>query len=266
MEAKSSEAANPQQQQLLIAPSKRTLLIINCLILSIGNCGGPLIMRLYFIHGGKRIWLSSWLETGGWPLILLLLIAAFVHRRTTTTTTTKLFYMKPRVFIASAVIGTLTGFDDYLYAYGVARLPVSTSALVIATQLAFTAGFAFLLVRQKFTSYSINAVVLLTVGAGVLALHTSGDRPHGVSKREYILGFVLTLAAAALYGFILPLVELTYNKAKQTVTYTLVLEIQMVMCIFATIFCTGGMIVNNDFQVLLYFNYLHILRTSRTPY
>ncbi|RVW55992.1 Purine permease 1 [Vitis vinifera] len=116
----------------------------------------------------------------------------------------KLFFMKPPLFVASAVIGVLTGFDDYLYAYGVAKLPVSTSALIIASQLAFTAAFAFLLVKQKFTSYSVNAIFLLSIGAGVLALHTSSDRPANESNKEYYLGFVMTLAAAALYGFILP--------------------------------------------------------------
>lgn len=243
---------NPQDHNDVNPSTKVSLLIINCIILSIGNCGGPLIMRLYFIHHGQSVWLSSWLETAGWPLILLLLIPLYFHRRRAAAPTpTTFFLMKPRLLVASAAIGTLTGLDDYLYAYGVARLPVSTSALVIATQLAFTAGFAFLLVKQKFTSFSVNAVVLLTAGAGVLALHTSSDRPKGVTKREYVLGFVLTLAAAALYGFILPLIELTYRKAKQVITYTLVLEIQMVMCLFATLFCTVGMLVTNDFQVRL---------------
>lgn len=114
------------------------------------------------------------------------------------------------------------------------------------------AAFAFLLVKQKFTSFSINAIVLLTLGAGVLALHSSSDRPEGESKKEYILGFVLTLAAAALYGFILPLVELTYQKARQAIDYMLVMEIQMVMCLFATLFCTVGMFINNDFQVCFF--------------
>ncbi|KAG8379946.1 hypothetical protein BUALT_Bualt07G0142500 [Buddleja alternifolia] len=199
---------------------KRIFLIINGVILAVGNCGGPLIMRLYFIHGGKRIWFSSWLLTGGWPIILLPLLVNYTHRRITTPQT-PLFFMKSRVFLAAAVIGTLTGLDDYLYAYGVAKLPVSTSALIIATQLAFTAGFAFFLVKQKFTAYSINAVVLLTVGAVILGLHTSGDRPAGESSREYMLGFLLTVAAAALYGLILPLVELMYMKGKQSLTYTL---------------------------------------------
>lgn len=228
---------------------KAALLILNCILLSLGICGGPLLMRLYFIHGGERVWLSSWLETGGWPFIILPLIITYFHRRRQNSKTT-FFFIKRRVFVASATIGILTGLDDYMYAYGVARLPISTSALLIATQLAFTAGFAFLLVKQKFNSYTINAIVLLTVGAGVLALHTSSDRPDNESGKQYYLGFFLTLGAAALYGFILPLMELTYKKAKQELSYSLVMEIQMVMCLFATIFCTVGMLINNDFKAI----------------
>ncbi|XP_023884836.1 purine permease 3-like [Quercus suber] len=227
----------------------KVLLILSCILLSIGG-GGPLIMRLYFIHGGKRVWLSSWLQTGGWPIILFPLMITYFNRRAKQGTSTKLFFMKPPLFIASAVIGILTGFVDYLYSYGVARLPVSTSSLIIASQLAFTAAFAFLLVKQKFTSYSINAVVLLNIGAGVLALHTSNDRPSGETNKEYFSGFFMTLGASALYGFVLPLVELTYKKAKQAITYSLVMEIQMVISLFATILCTIGMLINKDFQAI----------------
>ncbi|KAL8043173.1 hypothetical protein ABFX02_09G101200 [Erythranthe guttata] len=229
--------------QTTAAAMKRVLLIINCIILAVGNCGGPLIMRLYFVHGGKRIWFSSWLETGGWPILLVPLLVSYKRRRRTAASgKAELYLMKPRVFLAAAVIGVLTGFDDYLYAYGVAKLPVSTSALIIASQLAFTAAFAFLMVKQEFTAYSVNSVVLLTLGAVVLGLHTSGDRPEGESSKEYMLGFFLTVAAAALCGFILPAVELTYKKAKQAVSYTLVLEMQLVICVFATSFCTVGML------------------------
>lgn len=229
--------------------AKKTLLILNSILLSIGICGGPLIMRLYFIHGGNRIWFSAFLQTAAWPFILIILIILYFHRRTTTGKTT-FIYMRPRLFFAVAFIGVLTGINNYLYAYGLARIPVSTSALIIASQLSFTAVFAYLLVKQKFTPYSINAVVLLTVGAAVLALHTSSDRPEGESKKDYMMGFMMTVGAASLYGFTLPLIELTYNKAKQEITYTLVLEIQMVMCLFATIFSTIGMILNNDFKVI----------------
>ncbi|XP_057974124.1 purine permease 1-like [Malania oleifera] len=229
--------------------AKKALLLLNCAMLALGNCGGPLMMRLYFLRGGKRIWLSSWLQTAGWPIILPPLAVAYIQRRRAADgSSASLFLMKPPLFLASAVIGILTGLDDYFYASGMARLPVSTSSLIIATQLAFTAGIAFLLVRQRFTSYSVNAVVLLSMGAVVLGIHASSDRPNNETDKEYYLGFFMTLAAAALYGLVLPMVELTYKKAKQAITYSLVLEIQIVMAFFATGFCTIGMLINKDFQ------------------
>ncbi|KAL4567796.1 hypothetical protein LXL04_023391 [Taraxacum kok-saghyz] len=42
-------------------------------------------------------------------------------------------YMRPRVFFAAAVIGVLTGVDDFLYACEVSRLPVSTTSVIIAS-------------------------------------------------------------------------------------------------------------------------------------
>lgn len=198
------------------------------------------------------MWLSSWLQSGGCPIILIPLIISYFFRRRAASgsgNSTKMIFVKLRLFLSAAAIGLIIGFDNYLYTYGIARLPVSTSALIIACQLAFTAAFAYLLVNQRFTRYSIMAIVLMTTGAAVLGSHTSGDLPAGVSNKQYRAGFLMTLSAAFLYGMILPLVELTYEKSKQQITYTLVLEIQLVLSLFATILSTVGMLINNDFQV-----------------
>nr|GMD65754.1 purine permease 3-like [Ipomoea batatas] len=66
------------------------------------------------------------------------------------------------IIFAAAALGVLLGRINYVYTYGVAKLPVSTSSLIVASQLAFTADAAFVLVKQRFT---VNAVVLLTIGA-----------------------------------------------------------------------------------------------------
>ncbi|CAN4097987.1 unnamed protein product [Withania somnifera] len=234
---------------------KKVLLIINSIFLALGFCGGPLVMRLYFIKGGKRIWLSCWLETIAWPINFIPLAISYFYRHknnndNNNTTKAKLILMTPRIFVATIGIGILQGFCNYSYAYGIAKLPVSTSGLLFATQLAFTAFFAFIIVRLKLTSYSVNSVFLLTIGAVVLALRSGGDQPEGETKKEYILGFIMTLASAALTGLILPLVELIYKKAQQAITYTLVLEFQTVYCFVATVFSTIGMIINNDFQAI----------------
>lgn len=219
-------------------------------MLGLGNCGGPLIQRLYFVKGGKRIWFSCWLLTAGWPFLLFPLLISYAYRRSKEGPAAKIWSVKPRLFLCCAFIGLLTGMDDYLAAYGVSRLPVTTSALVIATQLAFTAGFAFLLVKQKFTPFIINSIFLLSLGAVVLGFHSSTDRPAHESNVQYYIGFFMTLGASALYGFVLPLMELTCKKAKQVITYSLVMEMQLVISFFATAFCTVGMLINHDFMAI----------------
>ncbi|WRX14915.1 hypothetical protein QQP08_007402 [Theobroma cacao] len=250
MQTRTSNDQVPHKEEKMRKGLKRSLLVLNCALLAFGNVGGPLIMRLYFLKGGKGVWTSSCLETAGWPFMVMPLTFSYLYRRRKEGPATELFFIKPPLFLVSAVVGLLTGVDDFLYAYGVARLPVSTSALIISTQLAFTAAFAFLLVKQKFTSFTINSVFLLTVGAVVLALHTSSDRPANESNRQYYLGFFMTLAASTLYGFVLPAIELTYKKAKQTITYSLVMEMQMVMSFSATVFCTIGMLFHKEFEAI----------------
>ncbi|CAK7355118.1 unnamed protein product [Dovyalis caffra] len=197
---------------------KKLLLILNGALLALGNCGGPLIQRLYFLKGGKSVWISSFLQTAGWPLVLFPLIVSYMFRRSKEGARAKLFYITPRLFLASAVLGVLTGLDDFFPP------------------------------MQKLTSFTINAILLLTIGAVILVLHASSDRPANESNKQYFLGFFMTLLTAALYGFVLPAVEMTYKKAKQTITYTLVMEMQMVMSFFATAFCSTGMLLHNDFQ------------------
>jgi drug/metabolite transporter (DMT)-like permease len=118
-----------------------------------------------------------------------------------------------RILLAAAGLGLAMSADDFIYAYDLAYLPMSTSAIQISTQLAFTVFFAFLVVLQRLMAASVDAIALLAVGAVMLGLHVSGDRPAGITKGQYWLGFFLTLGAAALYGLILPLVELAYKRA-----------------------------------------------------
>ncbi|XP_008812221.1 purine permease 3-like [Phoenix dactylifera] len=251
MEMESQQQQQPATKNQISKHLRWFLMALNFAIMVIGSTVSPLLLRLYFLKGGSRKWLSGWLQTGGWPLIFIPLAISYAHRRGGGGGGgTKLYLMTPPLFLACTVLGLLIGLDDYLYAYGMSYLPVSTSSILISTQLGFTALFAFFIVKQKFTSFSTNAVVLLSIGAVMLGLHASGDRPEGESNTLYYLGFAMTLAAAVLYAFILPLVELTYAKAKQVVSYTLVMEMQLVMGFFATVFCTVGMLVSKDFQAI----------------
>ncbi|MCL7028454.1 hypothetical protein MKW94_011799 [Papaver nudicaule] len=226
--------------------AKWGLLLLNCMFSAVGTIGGPILLRLYFLHGGGRKWISSALQTAGFPIILIPL--AFLYSRDRKTIGVSKFFASPKLLLSAAVIGVLLGLETFMYSYGLSFLPVSTSSLLISTQLVFTACFAFVMVRQKFTPYSINAVVLMTLGSILLAIRKNGDRPPGA---QYLLGFIFSIVAAGLAGFILPCTEVAYAKSSKPMTYCLVLQFQFCMTFFATVFCAVGMFVNNDFSAML---------------
>ncbi|CAN1292591.1 Purine permease 3 [Linum perenne] len=78
----------------------------------------------------------------------------------------------------------------------------------------------------------------MTLGSVVLGLHMDQDVPKGESKQKYVLGFLITTAA----------IEYTRVKAGIPLTFDLVMQLQFIMSMFATIFSTVPMLINNDFQ------------------
>ncbi|KAG0460884.1 hypothetical protein HPP92_021181 [Vanilla planifolia] len=167
------------------------LLSLNVFLLIVGSVGSPLILRIYFIHGGNRKWFSAALQTAGFPILLLPLAISFLSRRrqgrrssSSASAKLKVILITPRLFFYSSILGLITGTDNFFYSYGMSYIPVSTSSLIISTQLGFTAVFAFFIVGHRFTAESINAVIILTFGAVVLGVHANGDRPEGESRRE----------------------------------------------------------------------------------
>ncbi|KAM0839525.1 hypothetical protein ACQ4PT_060257 [Festuca glaucescens] len=225
-------------------------LVVRFLLMVVGSASSPLLLRAYFLHGG----ISSLLQTAGCPLLLAPLCASFISRRRCSATM-PVFLMSPQLLATSVGVGLMTGLIGLLYAYGTAYLSMSTSSILSSTQLAFMAVFALLLVRQRFTPFSVNAVVLLSVGAVMLGMNAGGDRPTGVSRAQHSAGFAIMLGAAALYGLMMPFMELSQGRhAARTgcaVTYTLVMEMEVVIGFIVTAFCTVGMLVNNDFHVSL---------------
>ncbi|PIA54310.1 hypothetical protein AQUCO_00900686v1 [Aquilegia coerulea] len=237
------QSAESSKMSLFIA--KWWLLFLNFACCAVGTIGGPLLLRLYYLHGGSRKWIPGWLQTVGFPIHLIPILILYSRRSPGVK-----FFASPKLLLCAAVIGVFTGLDNFMYSLGLSYLPVSTSSLLLATQLVFTAFFSFIIARQKFTPFSINAVVLMTLGAVMLGLRNNGDRPQGVTSSEYMLGYILTIAAAGLLGFVLPVTEVTYAKATHSITYAIVLQFQFCTALFATIFCSIGMIANKDFQAI----------------
>ncbi|KAI3979875.1 hypothetical protein MKX01_042529 [Papaver californicum] len=210
------------------------LLILSCIFSFSGMTGGPMLLRLYFLHGGNGKWLSSWLQMAGFPILIIPLIILYCQRDPSLPNIN--FFASHKLLFYAAIIGIAQGVDNFLYCYGLSFLPVSTSSLLVTTQLIFTSFVSFIWVKQKFT-HTINAIV-------------NGNRPPGVTNSQYLLGFFITIAAAALVAFILIGTQVAYAKANQAMTYPIVLQFQLCLAFFATITCTIGSLINRDFSAI----------------
>ncbi|KAI3839935.1 hypothetical protein MKW92_039366 [Papaver armeniacum] len=223
------------------------LLLLSCISSFIGVTGGPLLLSLYFLHGGRRKWLSSWLQMAGFPILFIPLTVLYA-KRDRSLPNIEFFASRKLLFYAS-LIGLVQGIDNFMYCYGLSFLPVTTSSLLVTTQLASTSFISFVWVKQKFTPYTINAIVVIIMGSILLGIRSAGDRPPGVTNSQYLLGFFISIAAAAILGFILVSTQVAYAKANQGMTYTIVLQFQVCLAFFATLICTIGSLINKDFSV-----------------
>ncbi|KAK9170283.1 hypothetical protein Syun_002423 [Stephania yunnanensis] len=166
----------------------------SCAVLGgIGSIMGPILLRLYYIHGGNRKWILGWLQSPGFPILLIpISINYLCHRRNPSSSCEK-FFISPKVLLGASVLGLLYGLDNFMYTFGLSYLLVSTSSIIYSIYLVFIAFFSFFVVGQRLTPYSVNDVVLMTLGLVLLAIRQNDDKPSGVSAGEYLLGFLLTI-------------------------------------------------------------------------
>ncbi|KAI3992474.1 hypothetical protein MKX01_022565 [Papaver californicum] len=222
-EEESSKVKSPENLM------KWGLLLLSCICSFIGVTGGPLLLRLYFLHGGSRKWLSSWLQMAGFPILIIPLTILYARRDQSLPNIE--FFASRKLLFYTSLIGLVQGTDNFMYCYGLSFLPVTTSSLLVTTQLASTSFISNFWVKQKFTPYSINAIVVIIRGSILLGIRRAGDRPPGVTNSQYLLGFFI----------------IAYAKANQGMTYTISLQFQVCLAFFATLICTIGSLINKDF-------------------
>lgn len=203
-----------------------------------------ILSRLYYQDGGARRWLVAWIAVAGWPVTALALLPFYFQKNTSPTRLTC------GLLFAYAILGFLSGADNLMYSWAYSYLPASTASLVSASSLIFTAIFAYFLVGKKLNAFTFNAVGVITAAAVILALDSSSDRPAGVTKGQYAVGFMLDVAGSAVHGLIFALSELVFIRFLGRESTHVILEQQTMVSLFGFAFTIIGVIASGDFSVM----------------
>lgn len=237
----SSPAADEEKSSKHSTP----LLVINYLFLFVGSLCSTLISKFYFVHHGSSRWVSTWVQSAGFPLLLLPIYLPFSLFKSTQRRPFSGFTIN--LFISSMLVGLFIGINNLLFSWGTSYLPVSTSSLLLSSQLVFNLILSVIIVKQKINFTNLNCVMLLTLSSVLLALSSSHDKPAGLTRREYLIGFFSTLGAGLLFALYLPVMETIYRKVY---CYAMVIEIQLLIEFAATVFATVGMAADGGFRDL----------------
>ncbi|XP_027338314.1 probable purine permease 4 [Abrus precatorius] len=218
------------------------LLVTNYLCLFVGSLCSSLLSKYYFIHKGSSRWVSTWVQTAGFPLLMIPIALSYLLNFTKRKPFTD---FTPKMLILSGSIGVVLGLNNLLFSWGNSYLPVSTSALLLSSQLVFNLVLSVIIVKQKITFSNLNCVILLTLSSILLALDSSHERLKGITQRNYLIGFFCTIGAGLLFALYLPVMEKVYKKVY---CYEMVMEMQLIMEIAATTLATIGMAWDGGFS------------------
>lgn len=243
---KASTSMNPY----LFAKLKRwqwwLLVAVNIAFLLVGQAVSVVLGRFYYDKGGNSKWMATIVQTAAFPILFIPYF--FIPSTEIPSVATN----QPSIITLSLiyfVLGVVVAGDNMLYSTGLLYLSASTYALICATQLAFNAIFSLFINKQKFTILILNSVVVLSLAACLLAVNDESSGP-GVSRGKYIIGFVTTLAASALYSLLLSLMQVSFEKVIKKETFSVVLEMQIYTSLVATLVSTIGLFASGEWKTL----------------
>ncbi|XP_028799273.1 probable purine permease 4 [Neltuma alba] len=218
------------------------LLILNYFFLFVGSVSSSLLSKYYFIHKGSSRWVSTWVQSAGFPLLIIPIWVPYLLKLTKRQPFTD---FNAKLLFLSVFVGLMLGLNNLLFSWGNSFLPVSTSALLLSSQLVFNLILSVIIVKQKITFSNLNCVILLTISSFLLAIDSGNEKPEGLTKEKYFVGFFCTIGAGLLFALYLPVMEKIYRKVY---CYEMVMEMQLIMEIAATVLAVVGMASDGGFS------------------
>ncbi|KAF4386009.1 hypothetical protein G4B88_031144 [Cannabis sativa] len=231
-----------------------------------GQASAVLLGRLYFAKGGNSNWMATLVQLVGFPILLP--YYCFAGRKSELSTTFSNSSPKSLLILVlvSIFLGIVLVVDCFLYSVGLSYLPISTYSLISASQLAFNAFFSFFLNSQKFTPFIVNSLVLLTISSTLVAFNDdSKEGAHDISsKRKFVIGFICTVAASALYGLLLSVTQFVIAKVLKRETFSVVIDITILESLLATSISLVGLFASGEWKDLS--NEMYAFRLGKVSY
>ncbi|CAH8343139.1 unnamed protein product [Eruca vesicaria subsp. sativa] len=201
-----------------------------------------LLGRFYYDQGGNSKWISTLVQTVGFPILYLPL--CFLPASSSQSSCS----FKTLVWIYLS-LGLAIGLDNLLYSYGLLLLSASAYSLICATQLVFNAVFSYFINCEKITFWTVTSVFLLTISALVIALDDDSDSPSG--GWIYVIGCLLTLLASLIYSLQLSLMQFSFEKLiKKESSFAMVLEMQIYTSLVASCVSVMGLFASGEWKML----------------
>uniref|UniRef100_A0ACD5ZLZ7 Uncharacterized protein n=1 Tax=Avena sativa TaxID=4498 RepID=A0ACD5ZLZ7_AVESA len=240
------------------------MVTLNMFFLIAGQTASTLLGRFYYNQGGNSKWMSTFVQTAGFPVLFIARLLFRSKSPSTQTATSSPEASTSKIILIYIVLGLIIAADDLMYSYGLLYLPVSTYSLICASQLAFNAVFSYVLNAQKFTPMIFNSVTLLTFSAALLGVDEDAQGTSGISQGNHVLGFVLTLGASATYSLILSLMQVTFEKVIKRETFSVVLNMQICTAFVATLASLVGLFASGEWKTLE--GEMHVFSSGKMSY
>ncbi|CAL9232058.1 unnamed protein product, partial [Arabidopsis halleri] len=220
------------------------LVFISIFFLISAQAIAVLLGRFYYNEGGNSKWISTLVQTGGFPILYLPLCLLPASQSSSSSCSFKTLLW---IYLS---LGFAIGLDNLLYSTGLLYLSASTYSILCASQLAFNGVFSYYINSQKITCLILFSVLFLSISAVLVSLDDDSNNPSGDSKWSYLIGCFCTVLASLIYSLQLSLIQFSFENVLKSETFAMVLEMQIYTSLVASCVAVIGLFASGEWKLL----------------